>query len=121
MDKNQITLIGHLGTEILLKNIEKDGGEPRPVASFRFAVNSPFDDSAAWFSIECWGGLAEIVKKLNLHKGSRLYIEGKLVPDKDSGGPRAWIVEEGDKAGTAQSTFLVWAEEIIALDTKKID
>ena len=118
MDLNRITLIGRMGSELALKTIG-EGETAKQVVSFRFAVNSPFDDQATWLTIECWGGLSEVVKKLNLKKGSRLYVEGKLVPDKDTGGPRAWIVEEGEKTGTAQATFLVWADEIIALDPKK--
>ena len=118
MDLNRITLIGRMGSELAPKTIG-EGETAKQVVSFRFAVNSPFDDKATWLTIECWGGLAEVVKKLNLKKGSHLYIDGKLVPDKDTGGPRAWIIEEGEKTGTAQATFLVWADEIIALDPKR--
>ena len=117
MDLNRITLIGRMGSAPTAKTIG-EGETAKQVVSFRFAVNSPFDENALWATIECWGGLAEVTKKLNLHKGSRLFIEGKLVPDKDTGGPRAWIVEEGDKAGMAQSTFVIWADQIIALDGK---
>ena len=118
MDLNRITLIGRMGSELAPKTIG-EGETAKQVVNFRFAVNSPFDDKATWLTIECWGGLAEVVKKLNLKKGSHLYIDGKLVPDKDTGGPRAWIVEEGEKTGTAQATFLVWTDEIIALDPKR--
>jgi len=45
-------------------------------------------------TIECWGSLADVIKRLNLKKGNRLYVEGKLVPDKETGAPRAWIVAE---------------------------
>ncbi len=118
MDLNRVNLIGRMGSDITVKNIG-EGEVAKTVASFRFAVNSPFDDNALWATIEWWGGLAEVVKKLNLKKGSRLYIEGKLVPDKETGGPRAWIVEEGEKAGMAQASFVIWADTIIALDKKE--
>ena len=120
MDLNRITLIGRMGSELALKTIG-EGETAKQVVSFRFAVNSPFDDQATWLTIECWGSLSEVVKKLNLKKGSHLYVEGKLVPDKDTGGPRAWIVEESVKAGMAQATFVVWADIVIALDGKKSD
>ena len=118
MDLNRITLIGRMVSELTPKTIG-EGEAAKQVVSFRFAVNSPFDDQATWLTLECWGGLAEVVKKLNLKKGSRLFVEGKLVPDKESGGPHAWIVTEGEKAGMAQASFVVWADTIIALDGKK--
>ena len=118
MDLNRITLIGRMGSELTSKTIG-EGEATKQVASFRFAVNSPFDDQATWLTVECWGGLAEVVKKLSLKKGSHLYVDGKLVPDKETGGPRAWIVEEGEKAGMAQASFVVWADTVIALDRKR--
>jgi single-stranded DNA-binding protein len=118
MDLNRITLIGRMGSELTPKTIG-EGEAAKQVASFRFAVNSPFDDQATWLTVECWGGLADVIKNLNLKKGSRLYVDGKLVPDKETGGPRAWIIEEGEKAGMAQASFVVWADTIIALDRKR--
>jgi single-stranded DNA-binding protein len=118
MDLNRITLIGRMGSELTTKTIG-EGETAKQVVSFRFAVNSPFDDQATWLTVECWGGLADVVNKLSLKKGSRLYVDGKLVPDKETGGPRAWIVEEGEKAGMAQASFVVWADTIIALDKKE--
>jgi single-stranded DNA-binding protein len=118
MDLNRITLIGRMGSELTPKTIG-EGEAAKQVASFRFAVNSPFDDQATWLTVECWGGLADVIKKLNLKKGSHLYVDGKLVPDKETGGPRAWIVEEGEKAGMAQASFVVWADTVIALDRKR--
>jgi single-strand DNA-binding protein len=119
MDLNKLILIGRLGTDPETKSVPREGGEARPVASFRFAVNSPFDDTATWFTVECWGGMAEVVGKLSLHKGSRAYIEGKLAPDKDTGGPHVWIPEKGERQGTPQATFVVWADSLIALDKKE--
>ncbi len=119
MDLNKITLIGHLGTDPEVMSVPREAGEPRQVANFRFAVNSPFDDTATWFTVECWGSLADVVAKLNLHKGSRAYIEGKLVPDKETGGPNIWIPEKGPREGTPQASFVVWADQVIVLDKKE--
>jgi hypothetical protein len=118
MDLNRITLIGRMGSDLTPKTIG-EGEAAKQIVSFRFAVNSPFDDAAAWFTIECWGGLADVVRRLDLHKGSRLYVDGKLIPDKDTGGPHTWIVSEGEKNGMAQASFIVWADTVIALDGKK--
>ena len=118
MDLNRITLIGRTGSDPASKTVG-EGEVAKQVVSFRFAVNSPFDDHALWVTIECWVGLAEIVKKLSVKKGNRLYIEGKLVPVKETGGPRAWIVADGDKAGMAQASFVIWADTVISLDHKR--
>jgi single-strand DNA-binding protein len=118
MDLNRITLIGRMGSDLTTKTVG-EGEAAKQVVNFRFAVNSPFDGNALWVTIECWGSLAEVIKRLTLKKGSRLYIEGKLVPDKETGAPRAWIVAEGEKAGMAQSTFIIWADTVIALDSKR--
>jgi hypothetical protein len=45
MDLNRITLIGRMGSELTTKTIG-EGEAAKQVASFRFAVNSPFDDQA---------------------------------------------------------------------------
>ena len=118
MDLNRITLIGRMGSDLTTKTVG-EGEAAKQVVNFRFAVNSPFDENALWATIECWGNLADVIKRLNLKKGSRLYVEGKLVPDKETGAPRAWIVAEGEKAGMAQSTFIIWADTVIALDSKR--
>ena len=118
MDLNRITLIGRMGSDLTTKTVG-EGEAAKQVVNFRFAVNSPFDENALWATIECWGSLADVIKRLNLKKGSRLYVEGKLVPDKETGAPRAWIVAEGEKAGMAQSTFVIWADTVIALDSKR--
>ena len=118
MDLNRITLIGRMRSELTPKTIG-EGEAAKQIVSFRFAVNSPFDDHATWLTVECWGVLADVVKKLSLKKGSRLYVDGKLVSDKETGGPRAWIVEKGEKAGMAQASFVVWADTVIALDRKR--
>ena len=118
MDLNRITLIGRMGSDITTKTVG-EAEAAKQVVSFRFAVNSPFDENALWTTIECWGGLADVIKRLNLKKGNRLYVEGKLVPDKETGAPRVWIVAEGEKAGMAQAYFVVWADTVIALDRKR--
>ncbi len=62
-----------------------------------------------------------MIKRLAVKKGSRLYIEGKLIPDKETGGPRAWISTAAETDGMAQSTFVIWADTVIVLDAKKAE
>ncbi len=47
-----------------------------------------------WFRISAWGKQAEICNNY-LHKGSRVLVEGRLVADPSSGGPRIWNRSDG--------------------------
>jgi single-strand DNA-binding protein len=60
----------------------------KPVTTFSVAVNQRWrgSDGGArettdWFNIEAWGRLGEICKEY-LHKGSLVFIEGRLKTDR---------------------------------------
>lgn len=78
--KNKVQLIGNLGNEPEVKNLENN----RKVANFSIAVNEPYKNAQGekventnWFNVTAWGKTAELVEKL-LVKGSEVAIEGKL-------------------------------------------
>lgn len=52
-----------------------------------------------WFNVSVWGKQAESTAQY-LHKGSRVLIEGRLVPDQASGGPRIWTRQDGTPAAS---------------------
>jgi single-strand DNA-binding protein len=77
---NKIMLIGNLGKDPELQ-VTSDG---TPVTKFSLAVNRNTKTSAGerkeetdWFNIVAWRHFAEICEKY-LHKGSKVYIEGRL-------------------------------------------
>lgn len=77
---NKIMLIGHLGRDPELQ-VTSDG---TPVTKFSLAVNRNSKTSTGerkeetdWYNITAWRNLAEICEKY-LHKGSKVYIEGRL-------------------------------------------
>ena len=81
---NKIMLIGNLGREPELQ-VTADGA---PVTKFSLAVNRSTKTASGekkeetdWFNIVCWRQLAELTEKY-LHKGSKVYIEGRLVQRK---------------------------------------
>jgi len=87
---NKVMLIGNLGRE---PEIRMAGSTK--VSNFSIAVTERFRDrdgnqqeKTEWVNIVCWGNLADISEKY-LHKGSSIYIEGKLETrswdDKSSG------------------------------------
>ena len=77
---NKIMLIGNLGKEPELQ-VTSDG---TPLTRFSLAVNRSYKSSSGekveeteWFNIVVWRQLAEICERY-LHKGSKVYIEGRL-------------------------------------------
>ncbi|MGE5248773.1 MAG: single-stranded DNA-binding protein [Bacteroidota bacterium] len=81
---NRVQLIGRLG-----KDPEgRFTPTGKKVTSFSLAVDNRWKsgsgeakESTDWFNIEAWGRLAEICDEY-LHKGSLIYLEGRLKTDR---------------------------------------
>jgi single-strand DNA-binding protein len=95
--KNKVQLIGNLGAAPEVRNL--DGG--RKMARFSVATHEAYRDAKGvkveetqWHQVVAWGKVAEIAEK-NLHKGSEIALEGKLVhrnyTDKD--GVKKYVTE----------------------------
>lgn len=77
---NKIMLIGHLGRDPEL-TVTSDG---TPVTKFTLAVKritktatGEKKEETDWFNIVAWRQLAELCERY-LHKGSKVYLEGRL-------------------------------------------
>ena len=109
---NKIMLIGNLGKDPEL-NVTSDG---TPVTKFSIAVNRTTKtqsgekkEETEWFNIVAWRQLAEICERY-LHKGSKVYIEGRLTQRKYT-----------DKEGVQRTAVEVIANDVQFLspsDTK---
>ena len=88
--KNKVVLIGHVGIDPTITNIE-DG---KKVARLSLATNEQYTDvngnkvkNTNWHTVIGWGKVAEIIEKY-VKKGKQVAVEGKLVSrsyeDKDS-------------------------------------
>lgn len=96
------------------------------VTSFSVADSRQYTDKKSgelvkettWFRVEAWGNLAEICNKY-LAKGSKVLIEGRLKPDKETGSPRVWTKQDGSTG----SSFEVSANrvEFLSKSEKKND
>src|SRR5260221_4664394 len=93
---NKIMLIGNLGRDPEL-NVTSDG---TAVTKFSLAVSRTYKtasgerrDETEWFNIVTWRGLAETCERY-LHKGSKVYIEGRLTQ-------RKYTDKEGAQIGRA--------------------
>jgi single-strand DNA-binding protein len=81
---NKIMLIGNLGRDPEL-NVTAEG---TPVTKFSLAVSRNYTtksgerkEETEWFNIVAWRQLAETCERY-LHKGSKVYIEGRLTQRK---------------------------------------
>ena len=106
---NKVTLIGNLGNDPNVQTLEGN----IKVAKFSLATTENYKDSNGqnqsitdWHNIVMWRGLAELAEKY-LHKGSLVYIEGKIKS-------RSYDDKDGQKKYVTE----IVAEELILLDKK---
>lgn len=107
---NKIMLIGNLGKDPDF-NVTPEG---TPIAKFSLAVSRNVKNRSGervketeWFNIVAWRQLAEICEKY-LHKGSKVYIEGRLSQRKYT-----------DKDGNQRTAIEVTANDMEMLDSKE--
>jgi single-strand DNA-binding protein len=93
-------------TIIIVGNVGKDPEmrytpSGQAVTSFSVATNRQYTTGngeqvkeTIWFRITTWGKQAEICNKF-LQKGAKVLIEGRLTPDKATGGPRTYTKTDG--------------------------
>ncbi len=95
--RNQVTLIGNLGTDVQVKEIS----ETRKVANISLATNLYYKNSKGekikdtqWHNLVLWGQLAEIAKKIST-KGDQVMIQGRLTyrQYEDSQGQKQRVTE----------------------------
>jgi len=104
MALNKVMLIGNVGNDPEVRYLESNPQNPATnakVASFRLATTERFRDrngelreNTEWHSIVVWRSNADVVEKF-VHKGSQVYIEGKLRT-------RQWTDQTGNKRYTTE-------------------
>jgi len=106
---NRVQLIGRLGKDPESR-VTPTG---KKVAQFSLAVSNRRKSAEGeareyteWFNIEAWGRLSEICQQY-LHKGSLVFLEGRLQTDKYD-----------DKSGTTKYFTKVVAQSMQMLDRK---
>ena len=93
----KVTIIGNLGRDPEMRYTPSG----QAVTSFNVATNRTYTGSdgqkvkeTTWFRVSAWGKQAEICNNY-LHKGSKVFIEGRLVSDPATGGPRIFNRQDG--------------------------
>lgn len=107
---NKLQLIGNLGRDPEMKYTQQG----TPVTSFSVAVSRGYTgpdgqqkEETEWFRVVAWQKLAEECHSY-LHKGSRVYIEGRLQS-------REWQGQDGQP----QKSMEVVASEMLMLDSRQ--
>ena len=107
--KNHVQLIGNVGQEPTITNLDKD----RKVARFFIATNESYKNSKGekvqntdWHTVVAWGKTAEIIEKF-VSKGKELGLTGKLKT-------RKYTTDDGSDRYVTE----VEAREILLLGTK---
>lgn len=97
----RIIIVGNLGKDPEARFTP--GGQQ--VTSFSVATENRYNNAAGeqvketcWFRVSTWGKQAEICNQY-LKKGSKVLVEGRLTPDKATGGPR--VYESNGKHGSS--------------------
>jgi single-strand DNA-binding protein len=111
-----LIIVGNLGKDPEMRYTPSG----QAVASFSVASNRKYTSSngeqvneTIWFRISAWGKQAEICNQY-LKKGSKVLVEGRLTPDKTTGGPRLWQKQDG----TSAASFEVNAQTVRFLSTR---
>jgi len=110
MSFHKVILVGNLGRDPETRYTPKGA----KVVSFSVASNRQYKNSeeetvkeVIWFRINVWGSAGDACAQY-LHKGSMVLVEGRLIADKETGGPRTY--ERQDGSGGA--SFEVSAETV---------
>ena len=95
--RNKVQLIGHVGQDPEIKNL--DGG--KKVANLTIATNDSYKNDKGekveqtdWHRVVAWGKTAEIIEKY-VTKGKEIALEGKLTHRSydDKNGEKRYITE----------------------------
>jgi len=90
--RNKVQLIGHIGNEPEMINLESG----KKLVKFSLATNETYKNAEGekvtntnWHNLVAWGKTAEVIEKY-LTKGKEIAIEGKLTS-------RSYETKEGEK------------------------
>ena len=119
MSHQNCQIIGRLGADPEMRYAPSG----QPVTNFSVAANRKYTTGdgqevkeTCWFKVSAWGKLAEACNSY-LKKGSQVYVEGRLIVDPATGGPRIWTKQDGSPA----ASFEIHADLIRFLGGKNGD
>jgi single-strand DNA-binding protein len=107
----KIIIIGNLGNDPEMKYLPSGTA----VTSFSVATSRRWNDQqtgqpveeTTWFRVSVWGKQAETANQY-LAKGRKVLVEGRLIPDGQTGSPRTFTRRDG----TVGASFEIHAESL---------
>ena len=112
----KLILVGNLGRDPEMRYMP-DG---TPVTSFNIATNRKWNNAdgskgeeTTWFRVTAWRKTAEIAAQY-LSKGRQVMVEGRLTPDRATGGTKIWTRQDG----TPGASYEVRADRIVFLGSR---
>ena len=107
----KIIIVGNLGNDPEMKYLPSG----MAVTSFSVATSRRWNDQATgqpveettWFRVSVWGKQAETANQY-LAKGRKVLVEGRLIPDGQTGSPRTFTRRDG----TVGASFEIHAESL---------
>ena len=97
-----LTIIGNVGRDPEMRYTPSG----TPVTALNIATNRTYKDNngqqvkeTTWFRVSVFGKTAENCAQY-LQKGRMVLVEGRLTPDKQTGGPRIWDKQDGTKGAS---------------------
>lgn len=99
MSYQSTTIVGRLGRDPEMRYTPNG----QAVTSFSVATDRQYTDGngqkvteTTWFRVSVWGKQAETCNEY-LRKGSMALVEGRLICDPKTGGPRIWKRQDGSE------------------------
>ncbi|MCB0155277.1 MAG: single-stranded DNA-binding protein [Anaerolineae bacterium] len=106
----KLTIVGNVGNDPEMRYTPSG----QAVTNLNIATNRRWttgdgqqQEETVWFRVSVWGKQAEVCNQY-LSKGRQVLVEGRLTPDKDTGGPRIWT----DQNGNPRASFEMTAFEV---------
>ncbi len=116
MSYQKIVIVGNLGRDPEMRYTPTGQG----VTNFSVATNRQYTASSGekvkettWFRISAWGRQAETCNQY-LKSGSRVLVEGRMNPDKETGNPR--VFQRND--GSSGSSYEIVSERVVFLTSR---
>jgi single-strand DNA-binding protein len=116
MSYQKVVIVGNLGRDPEMRYTPSG----QAVTNFSVATNRQFTASSGervkettWFRISAWGRQAETCSQY-LKTGARVLVEGRLNPDRETGGPRIWTGQDGQPRASYELT----AERVVFLTSR---
>ena len=101
-----IIVVGNVGADPSMRYTPSG----QAVTSFSLATSRQYKTGSGeqvtetiWFRVSTWGKTAEVCNEY-IKKGSKVLVEGRLAPDKSTGGPRIWQKQDGSNGASFEVT-----------------